>query len=108
MNLWGIFDLSRERIKRTLLLGTRWGEPGAVLPASPGEPFFIRNMLDPVNPQLTTALAPSAPDTPPGTPAAPVAQTSAVGGPVAAAPPAPPPPPLPESPWPPSQMDVGG
>ncbi len=108
MNLFAVLDISRERLKRTMLLGTRWAEPGAVLPAAPGEPYYIRNQFDPVSAPLNTPLAPSAPDTPPGAPPAPISQTSAAGGPVAANPPAPPAPPLPESPWPPSQMDAGG
>ena len=107
MNLFAVLDISRERLKRTLLLGTRWGQPGMVLPAAPGEPYYVREMFDPVNSPLNAPLAPSQPDTPPGAPPAPVTQTSA---PVVAMPAAPPAsaPPLPETPWPSSQMDVGG
>ena len=105
MNLFAVLDISRERLKRTLLLGTRWGQPGMTLPAAPGEPYYIRDMFDQVgNPApLNTGLTPSAPDTPPGAPPAPVAQQSAPG-----APPGPPPPPPVQTPWPPAQMDVGG
>lgn len=106
MNLFAVLDISRERLKRTLLLGTRFGQSGMPLPAAPGEPYYIRNMYDPVSSPLPAALAPSQPDTPPGT-SAPVAQTSAPGD-APGASPAPAPPPLPETPWPPSQMDVGG
>jgi phospholipid/cholesterol/gamma-HCH transport system substrate-binding protein len=100
-----VFDISRERLKRTLLLGTRFGQPGMVLPAAPDEPYYVKNMFDPVNQApLNTPLAPSAPDTPPG---APINQTSATA-PLDTTPGAPPaPPPLPETPWPASQMDVG-
>jgi virulence factor Mce-like protein len=102
-NLFAVLDISRERLKRTLLLGTRWGQPGMPLPAAPGEPYYIKNMFDPVgnNAPLTTGLTKSVPDAPPGTQAAPLAQQSAPDAPPA-------PPPLPETPWPPSQMDVGG
>jgi ABC-type transporter Mla subunit MlaD len=108
MNLFAVLDISRERLKRTLLLGTRWGQPGIPLPAAPGEPYFIRDMFDPVNGALNAGLTPSRPDTAPGAPPAPVNRTSApaaVAGP--AAPPAPAVRPV-ETPWPSSQMDVGG
>jgi phospholipid/cholesterol/gamma-HCH transport system substrate-binding protein len=109
MNLFAVLDISRERLKRTLLLGTRWGQPGMVMPAAPGEPYYIRDMFDPVNGALNAGLTPSRPDTAPGAPPAPLAQTSA---PAAAAspgsPPTPAPPPAVETPWPSSQMDVGG
>jgi phospholipid/cholesterol/gamma-HCH transport system substrate-binding protein len=109
MNLYAVLDLSRERLKRTLLLGTRWGQPDMVLPAAPGEPYYIKDQYDPVNGVLNAGFAPSRPDTPPGAPPAPVNQTSApaaVPGP--AEPPAPAPPPDVPMPWPSSQMDVGG
>ncbi len=107
-NLFAVLDISRERLKRTMLLGTRWGEPGMVLPAAPGEPFYIRNMFDPVGQApLNTGLTPSQPDIAPGAPPAPLAQTSAPTVPLAATPGASPAPPLPETPWPPSQMDAG-
>jgi virulence factor Mce-like protein len=107
MNLFAVLDLSRERLKRTLLLGTRWGQPDIPLPAAPGEPYYVRDMFDPVNSPLNAPLAPSQPDTSPGAPPAPVNQTSApvVAMPAAAPAPAPP---LPETPWPSSQMDAGG
>jgi phospholipid/cholesterol/gamma-HCH transport system substrate-binding protein len=104
MNLFAVLDLSRERLKRTLLLGTRWGQPDIVLPAAPGEPYYIKDSYDPVNGVLNAGLAPSKPDTPPGAPPAPVNQSSAPAAPSVA----PPAPPLPETPWPASQMDVGG
>jgi virulence factor Mce-like protein len=104
-NLFAVLDISRERLKRTLLLGTRWGQPGMKLPAAPGEPYFIRDMLDPVSDApINPALTHLTPDAPPGSNAAPLAQQSAPDAP----PPALAPPPLPETPWPPSQMDVGG
>ena len=106
MNLFAVFDLSRERLKRTLLLGTRWGQPDAVLPAAPGEPYYVKDNYDPVNGVVNAGLAPGKPDTPPGAPPAPVNQTSAPAtAPGPAEPPAPPPV---EMPWPSSQMDAGG
>jgi virulence factor Mce-like protein len=115
MNLFAVLDISRERLKRTLLLGTRWGQPDMVLPAAPGEPYYIKDTFDPANSAVSAGLTPSRPDTPPGAPPAPLTQTSAPvaapaqGAPPAAAPPAPAtPPPAAETPWPASQMDVGG
>ena len=110
MNLFAVLDLSRERLKRTLLLGTRWGQPDIPLPAAPGEPYYIKDTFDPVNSAVSAGLTPSRPDTPPG---APIAQTSASAPaqgapPTAAPPPAAAPPPTAETPWPASQMDVGG
>jgi virulence factor Mce-like protein len=96
-NLFVVLDLSRERLKRTLLLGTRWGQPDMPLVAAPGEPFYIQDTFDPVNAPLNTALRPSQPDTPPGTSAT---QAMTAGAPAAPA--------LPNTPWPPSQMDAGG
>lgn len=120
-NLFAVFDISRERLKRTMLLGTRWGVPGMVLPPAPGEPYFLRDLFDPVNPvnaALSTGIATPAPDTPPGVPRAPVTQAAAQQeqqAPVPAAPaaqaqtpPAPDTPLAAETPFPPSQMDVGG
>jgi phospholipid/cholesterol/gamma-HCH transport system substrate-binding protein len=117
-NLYAVLDLSRERLKRTLLLGTRWGVPGMELPAAPGEPYYQRDMFDPVN--TSAGLSAQVPDTQPGVPRAPVAQASAQQAPpnappAPAVPPAPgAPPPAPaapagaETPFPPSEMDVGG
>lgn len=116
-NLYAVLDLSRERLKRTLLLGTRWGVPGMELPAAPGEPYYQRDMFDPVN--QSAGLTQRVPDTPPGVPRAPVVQASAQQAPAStppapavspapAAPPAPAGPPRAETPFPPSEMDVGG
>lgn len=109
-NLFAVFDISRERLKRTLLLGTRWGVPGMVLPPAPGEPYFMRDMFDPVNPvntALSAGMVPQQPDTPPGLAPAPVAQAAAQAPQAPAPPPAPDAPPAAETPFPPSQMDVG-
>jgi ABC-type transporter Mla subunit MlaD len=97
-NLFVVLDLSRERLKRTLLLGTRWGQPDIPLVAAPGEPFYMQENFDPVNAPLNTALAQSQPDTPPGAPP-PLPDATAA----APSPPAPP-----NTPWPTSQMDTEG
>jgi phospholipid/cholesterol/gamma-HCH transport system substrate-binding protein len=99
MNLFAVVDLTRERLKRTILLGTRFGVPNMKLVQAPGDPWYTQYTYDPVN----VGLTPQQPDTPP----APMAQTAAqvpAGAPAAldAAPVAP------ETPWPPSQMDGAG
>ena len=106
MNLFAVVDFTRERLKRTLLLGTRWGQPDMPLVPAPGDPWYKEYTYDPAG------LAPQQPDTPPGAAPAPVAQASAPG-PSPAVPqvevPAPDTAPLSaETPWPPSQMDGGG
>lgn len=111
-NLFVVVDITRERLKRSFLLGTRWGVPGMELPAAPGEPSYLRDTYDPVN-AVNVGLRPSLPDTPPGVPRAQVTQASAPPVP-GGAPPAPDTPPAPgaplaaETPFPPSEMDVGG
>ncbi|MFZ0832931.1 MAG: MCE family protein, partial [Mycobacterium sp.] len=42
MNLWAVVDFTRERLKRTLLLGTRFGEPQMPLKPALGDPWFTR------------------------------------------------------------------
>lgn len=42
MNEWAIIDLTYSRVKRTLLLGTRWEDRDAVLVPAPGDPYFQR------------------------------------------------------------------
>ncbi|MGE5694086.1 MAG: MCE family protein [Candidatus Sericytochromatia bacterium] len=100
INLWAVVDFTRERLKRTLLLGTRWGQPQMPLNPALGDPWFTQYTYDPVG------LRPPAPDTAPGAAPTAIAQTSAAGAPPAPAP-APAAPPAVETPWPPSQMDQG-
>jgi phospholipid/cholesterol/gamma-HCH transport system substrate-binding protein len=48
INLNVILDLSLPRLKRGLLLGTRWGQPGAPLVPAPGEPYYLNYSYDPL------------------------------------------------------------
>ena len=41
MNMFAVLDLTVPRMKRTLLLGTRWGQEGAKLVPAPGEPSIL-------------------------------------------------------------------
>ena len=47
-NLFAMVDITVPRLKRTILLGTRWGQPNAPLVAAPGEPWYTRYTYDPV------------------------------------------------------------
>lgn len=66
LNLFVTADLTVNRLKRSLLLGTRWGQEGAVLVPAPGDPGYQAYLTN--NP-LAAALAPPLP--PPAPPQAP-------------------------------------
>ncbi|MGD9621392.1 MAG: MCE family protein [Mycolicibacterium sp.] len=72
INLYATFDLTYPRLKRTLLLGTRWGDENAKLIPAPGDPYYLNYSYDPlklgVAPPPTEAMPESAPGAP--TPAA--------------------------------------
>ncbi|BCP14266.1 MCE family protein [Mycobacterium paraintracellulare] len=67
LNLFAVLDLTLPRLKRTLLLGTRWGQPGAALPPAPGDPLYLNYTYDPLGASagLPIPTAPPAPDAPP-------------------------------------------
>lgn len=48
MNLFVVLDLTLPRAKRTTLLGTRWGQPGAPLVPAPGDPYYLNYSYDPL------------------------------------------------------------
>jgi phospholipid/cholesterol/gamma-HCH transport system substrate-binding protein len=58
INLFAIFDLTYPRLKRTIFLGTRWGDENAKLIPAPGDPWFAQYSLDP----LTAGVQPPPPD----------------------------------------------
>lgn len=64
MNFFGQIDLTVPRLKRSLLLGTRWGDPTIPLVPAPGEPYYQKYTYDPLG--LPLALPP------PGGPLGPV------------------------------------
>jgi len=68
MNLFAVIDLTIPRLKRTLMLGTRWGQPGAALVPAPGDPYYLRYTYDPLTMPITPA--PAAPGPPGGAPPA--------------------------------------
>ena len=68
MNLFAVIDLTVPRLKRSLMLGTRWGQPGAALEPAPGDPYYMRYTYDPLTMPITPA--PAAPVPPGGAPPA--------------------------------------
>lgn len=68
INLYATFDLTYPRLKRTLLLGTRWGDENAKLIPAPGDPYYLNYSYDPlkigVAPPPTEAMPESAPGAP--------------------------------------------
>ncbi len=83
LNLFAVFDLTYPRLKRTLLLGTRWGDENATLIPAPGDPWYLNYSYNPMS-------APIAP--PPAGAPAPAGAPPPVNGPVlpVAPPPLPP------------------
>jgi phospholipid/cholesterol/gamma-HCH transport system substrate-binding protein len=63
MNLFIILDLTVPRLKRTLFLGTRWGQSDAKLIPAPGDPYYLTYTYDPLGAPLTAppAAPPSGP-----------------------------------------------
>jgi phospholipid/cholesterol/gamma-HCH transport system substrate-binding protein len=74
INLYAIFDITYPRLKRTTLLGTRWGDEDAKLIPAPGDPWYLNYSYNPlslgVSPPPAEALPP--PQAPPGEPMPPV------------------------------------
>lgn len=81
LNLFAVIDLTLPRLKRTLLLGTRWGQPGAALVPAPGDPWYLNYTYDPLRAPLAPPAPPSAPpppeQSPPAGPATPPFPTTA-------------------------------
>jgi virulence factor Mce-like protein len=100
LNQFIIFDFTVPRLKKTLLLGTRWGQEGAKLVPAPGDPWYATYTYDPLN-------APFSP--PPAAVAAvtdPLDPDASPGDRATAPPPPPPAPPAPEAIV--APMDAGG
>lgn len=89
VNLFTVIDLTIPRLKRTLFLGTRFGQQGAPLVPAPGDPLYQQYTYDPLGAGLaspptggpgadvgpipagrpgTPPIDPMAPVPPPGTP----------------------------------------
>ena len=57
INLFAVFDITYPRLKRTLFLGTRWGDEDAKFIPAPGDPFYLNYSYDP----LGAGIAPPPP-----------------------------------------------
>ena len=55
INLFAIFDLTYPRLKKTLLLGTRWGDENAKLIPAPGDPYYLNYSYRPVEDRCRAA-----------------------------------------------------
>ncbi|QEN13998.1 MCE family protein [Mycolicibacterium sp. ELW1] len=64
VNMFLVADLTVPRLKRTMFLGTRWGDQDAKLVPAPGDPWYLNYTYDP----LKTGIADPAPATPPTAP----------------------------------------
>ena len=60
-NVFAVIDMTIPRLKRTLLAGTRWGDPDAPLVPAPGDPWFANYTYDPLGFGVTNPPPPSAP-----------------------------------------------
>ena len=89
INIFATIDLTYSRLKRSLLLGTRWGDPNAPLVPAPGDPAHLNYTYEPLNLGITPPPDGITPPLPSATPAADVAPMLPVTPP--AAPVAPPP-----------------
>ena len=49
LNQYIIFDFTVPRLKKTLFLGTSWGQEGAKLVPAPGDPWYATYTYDPLN-----------------------------------------------------------
>lgn len=70
-NVFAVIDMTIPRLKRTLLAGTRWGDPDAPLVPAPGDPWYGNYTYDPLGFAVAPPIAPGGP--PPGAPPPPVA-----------------------------------
>lgn len=57
VNLFATFDLTVPRLKKTLFLGTRWGDQNAEHVPAPGDPYYLNYTYDP----LAAGAAPPSP-----------------------------------------------
>jgi len=79
LNQFLIFDLTVPRLKKTLMLGTTWGQEGAKLVPAPGDPWYATYTYDPLNAPLTPPPAEVAVPEPPPEAAQPPAEAQGGG-----------------------------
>jgi phospholipid/cholesterol/gamma-HCH transport system substrate-binding protein len=68
INLIAIFDLSYPRLKKTLFLGTRWGDENAKLIPAPGDPYYLNYSYTPLSVGVAPPPDEAVPASPPGAP----------------------------------------
>jgi phospholipid/cholesterol/gamma-HCH transport system substrate-binding protein len=61
VNFYAILDLTVPRLKRTLFLGTRWGQEGAGLVPAPGDPWYLNYSYNPLGVGVKPPPADAAP-----------------------------------------------
>ncbi|HEY0229392.1 MAG TPA: MCE family protein [Mycobacterium sp.] len=82
LNTYLILDLTLPRLKRGLLLGTRFGQEGAPMPPAPGDPYYQRYTYDPLGAGVAAPPPDAAPpNQPPPMPAPPALDVPAPGAP---------------------------
>jgi virulence factor Mce-like protein len=59
VNMFLVADLTVPRLKRTLFLGTRWGDQDAKLIPAPGDPWYLNYTYDPLRTGITPAPPPT-------------------------------------------------
>jgi virulence factor Mce-like protein len=72
INLVAIFDLTYPRLKKTMLLGTRWGDENAKLIPAPGDPYYLNYSYSPMMVGVTPPPDQPIPAPPAGQPGSPV------------------------------------
>lgn len=65
MNQFLVFDFTVPRLKRTLMLGTRWGQEQAKLVPAPGDPWYATYTYDPLNAPFSAPPPTQVADIPP-------------------------------------------
>jgi virulence factor Mce-like protein len=65
INFFGEIDFTYPRLKRSLLLGTRWGDEEAKLIPAPGEPYYLNYSYNPLNVPLTPSAQTAPPESTP-------------------------------------------
>nr|WP_205267587.1 MCE family protein [Mycolicibacterium sphagni] len=53
VNMFLVADLTVPRLKRTMFLGTRWGDENAKLIPAPGDPWYLNYTYDPLRTGIT-------------------------------------------------------
>ncbi|TGD88470.1 MCE family protein [Mycolicibacterium sp. CH28] len=65
LNQYIIFDFTVPRLKKTLFLGTRWGDENAKLVPAPGDPWYATYTYDPLNAPFSAPPPTQVADIPP-------------------------------------------